>query len=488
MKKYLLLLALLAGLLMFGLTACSSDDDDDADGMVTLRAVFVGDAPNDEAYVLAEVNRRLIEDGYNFQIQTVYVHDYWQNIALMIAGGEVVDIAWAHESTIADLRARGVYQPIEDYVATYAPDIMRKMPDFVRAQGSLDGQLYAIPRMIPMAQYNWLWNIRGDLRIAWGLPEIRTLEDLEVYFQHALDAGMTPTVSDNQGRGLYPALAQYFFPMGDNGRYPLFVDPNDPTFTVRSFFESDSWMDIIQTTREWRESGFISEDESHFASNAHEGFVFGMVAAVPSNTNSIFERIDALVANVPGAFIESVMLNPDRRYVFHGGDNMLGVGSTSNNVREAVQFINWIRKSQDNYDLWSHGILGRNYNLTPTGAIDLTGIPANMVYQPQSWMWNDTDLARFSAHVSPEVVQQKVNWDVGAIVTPFVGFTIDQSGFASQFAQVTAVTEENFSILVGGMDPNYAARNEQFITQLYAAGLQTVIDQVQLQLNNFLGR
>ncbi|MCL2015493.1 MAG: extracellular solute-binding protein [Defluviitaleaceae bacterium] len=453
--------------------------------VVTLRAVFPGDPPNDEATVLAEVNRRLLEDGYNFQITTVYVQDYWQNIALMIAGGETVDIAWAHESTIADLRGRGVYQPIDDYLEQYAPDIAAKLPDFARAQGTIDGRLYAVPRMIPMAQYNWLWNIRGDLREEWGIPPINTLEDFEVYLQRALDEGMTPT-ADQQGRPLYPVFAPFYFPMGDNGRYPLFVDPEDPSATVQSFFESENWMNLVRNARRWREIGFIAEDESHFGGNAHEGFVFGVVAAVPSNTNSIFERIDALVNNIPGAWIESIMLNPQRRYVFHGGDNMLAVGSTSDNVREAVQFMNWIRASQANYDLWSHGIEGVHYNLTPEGAISFDGIDTSMVFQPRTWMWNDIDLARFSANVNQEMVNYKIHWDDNAIITPFVGFNIDQSDFASQFAQVLAVTEEYFNILIAGMSPNYESVNAEFITQLYAAGLQTVIDNVQEQLNAFL--
>jgi len=485
MKKILVLAFILVASMLF-LAACDRGGDADGD-YLTLRAVFPGDHPNDEEYVLEAINARLRE-AYGFQLETVFVHDYWTNIALMIASDETVDIAWAHESTIADLRARGVYQPIDAYLATYAPVIDAKMPDFVRSQGSLDGTLYAVPRMIPMAQYNWLWNIRGDLRQEWGVPEIHTLADLEVYLQAALDAGMTPT-ADQQGRPLYPVLAQFYFPMGDNGRYPLFVDPSDPTFTVQNFFASDNWMEMIQTKRRWREVGFIAEDESHFGGNAHEGFIFGQVAAVPSNTNSVFERIDGLVNNMgTDAWIESIMLNPGRRYVFHGGDNMLAVGSTSENVREAVQFFNWTRASQENYDLWSHGVLGRNYNLTPGGAIDLTDIPPGMVYAPRSWMWNDVDLARFSANVSPEAVQAKINWDTGAIVTPFVGFTIDQSGFASEFAQVTAVTDEFFSILIAGMDADYVGRNELFLQQLGAAGIQTVIEQVQIQLDAFLGR
>jgi putative aldouronate transport system substrate-binding protein len=341
---------------------------------------------------------------------------------------------------------------------------------------------------MPMAQFNWLWNIRGDLREEWGIPPIRTLADFEAYLQAALDADMTPTSGNENNRSLYPVFAQYFFPMGDNARYPLFVDPNDPNFEVRSFFESDSWMDVARTARRWREMGFIAEDESHFGANAHEGFIFGVVAAVPSNTFSIFERIDSLVINVPGASIESIILNPDRRYVFHGGDNMLAVGSTSNNVREAVQFMNWTRASQANYDLWSHGIEGLHYNLTPGGAISFDGIEPAMMYQPRSWMWNDIDLARFSAHVDPADIQAKINWDDGAIVTPFVGFVIDQTPISTEFAQVTAVVGEYFSILIQGMDANVDARNEEFIQQLHAAGIQTVIDEVQSQLNSFLGR
>jgi putative aldouronate transport system substrate-binding protein len=402
----------------------------------------------------------------------------------MVAGGDVVDVAWAHVSTLADLAGRGVYQPFGNIFDEAVPDFAARLPQAARLQGTVRGDLYAIPRLVPMAQFNWVWNIRRDLREEWGFSEITTLEQLEAYFLRSLEEGMIPT-SDHNSQPLYPVFANYFFPMGDGGNHPIYVDPTDPNFTVRSFWDSDSWRNVADTKVRWRDMGIIAEDESRIT-GAHQGFVSGIVAGIPSNTNSEIERIDEMKSMMPDAYIETVLLNPGTLRQYIGGDNMLSVGSTSSNVREAVQFIAWIRSNQENFDLWSFGVAGVNHNLTSDGAVTHEGIADNMRYIPNTWMWNDIDLVRFPAAVPAEHINRLRNWDNNAEVTPFIGFVIDASQFSSEFAQVNAVSSEYYQMMTAGL-VNLEDIIDELMSQLEAAGLQTLIDGVQAQLNEFLG-
>ena len=459
----------------------AADADPD---MVNLHLVFSGAEPNDHDYVIAAVNAALAEQGYNFSVRQTFVTEYWTNIALMIASAETVDIAWAHMSTISDLVSRGVYQPIEPYFDTYAPDIAAHLPDHVRAQGSVGGVLYAVPRVIPMAQFNWVMTGRRDLREAWGLPEIVDMDTLEAYLARALEEGMIPTHAQNF-RSKYAYYANFFFPMGDQGLYPIFVDPNDPTFTVRSFFDTEYFRNVVERRLHWREMGWIPEDEAAFGADANQGFFHSILAITSGNLFAEAERIDNLRAQNPDGVIELVTLNPHTRYVFQGGDNMMGVGSTSNNPREAVQFMNWIRKSQENFDLWTFGVYGRNYVLDQ-GAVSIEGIPGDMAYVPRRWVWNDVRLNRFSANMPQEHVNNLLNWDNGAIVTPFVGFVINPDNINTEFGQVTAIMAEFIPIFEQGIVP-YDALIDDLMSQLWNAGLQNIIDETQIQLNEFLG-
>ncbi|MDR0524819.1 MAG: ABC transporter substrate-binding protein [Spirochaetaceae bacterium] len=474
-------------LLVLGVSAVwagASKQDSAKGGTVTLKALFVGSPPNDEANVLAAVNKKLASDGLNIQIRTVYVDDYWNKLALAIAGGEEYDLVWAHASTISDLVAKGVYQPL-DKVLT-GSNIISSIPKSTLAAGTVNKELYALARVIPMAEYNLVYNIRGDLRKKYGIPEITTLAGLEAYFDAILanEPNMICT-ADHNAQPLYPVFANYYFPIGDGGMNPLYVDPADPSNTVKSFMESDGFKQTADTKYRWRQKGYIPPDNSR-APNPHLGFINGIVACIPSNTLSETERVDALVANIPGAVIETVLLNPNPLYLTIGGDNMLAVASTSKHPGETVAFINWIKSNQTNFDLWSFGIEGVNYKLEGR-SISYAGIPDNKRYSPNVWMWNDISLARFSKNVPASNIEKLRAWDKNAKVTPYVGFNLNQASIKTEISQINAVITEYYNQLKDG-SVSYDSVKAGYAQALRNAGLQRVIDECQKQLNAYIAK
>jgi putative aldouronate transport system substrate-binding protein len=488
MKKIVsfVMTAVLSVIAVFGIFAGGNSQSGRQGGIVTIKAMLVGSAPNDEANVLSAVNQKLAADGLSIKVQTAYVDDYWNKLALAIAAGEEWDLVWAHTSTLSDLVAKGVYQPIDKVFRNSAPNIAASAPKSVLAAGTIDNELYALARVIPMAEYNLVYNIRGDLRQKYGLPEITTLEGLEAFFDKILanERNMVCT-ADHNAQPLYPVFANYYFPLGDGGGVPVYVDPADPSHTVKSFMESDGFKKVVETKVRWRQKGYILADDSRIA-NPHLGFINGVVACLPSNTLSETERIDALAANVPGAFIETVLLNPSPLYLTQGGDNMLAVASTSRHPAETVAFINWIKSSQTNFDLWSFGVQGVNYKLDGN-AISYDGIPDTKRYSPNVWMWNDISLARFSKFMPQANIDRLKNWDKNAVVTPMLGFNLNQESVKTEVAQLTAVITEYYNQLKDG-SVAYASVQSAFSSALRSAGIQRVIDECQKQLNAYLAK
>ncbi|MFL0267462.1 ABC transporter substrate-binding protein [Candidatus Clostridium radicumherbarum] len=464
---------------------CSSKTASTSSGQpVTLTFMMPGDPPKDENNVLAAVNKQLKADGLNFNIKTSYVADYWNKLAMTVAGGTEVDIAWAHSSTLSGLAASKVYQPIDSVFASSAPDVKANTPDYVLKGGTVNGKLYALPRVIPMANFDTIYNIRGDLREKYGLAPIKTISDLEKYFDAVKknNPDMYPVGVDNNMQPLFAQLANYFFPIGDGGQNPVYVDPADPTHTVKTFFDSPAFEQVCAVKKSWVAKGYIPADSSK-VTDANEGFVNGKVACIPSNTMSASERIDSLTASIPNGKIETVLLT-DKPYIFIGGDNMLAVPSTSKHVKEAVEFINWIKKNQANYDLWSFGVKGTNYNLSGD-SVSLDGIPADKQYVTNSWMWNDIRIARFSSKMSAEDITTLKNWDKNAEKTPFIGFTLDQTKIKSQVSQVSAVWAEYYdNLAAGSVDYNKVKAEVQ--AKLKAAGIDDIVKETQAQLNTYL--
>ncbi|HHY82186.1 MAG TPA: ABC transporter substrate-binding protein [Clostridiales bacterium] len=461
-----------------------TDDKKNTEEAVKLVAVFPGTQPECQPEVLEAINKKLVEDGLNINVDIKYIDDYWNKLALDIAGGTVYDLAWAHSSTLSDLVAKKVYQPIDEAMEKNAPELLEKMPEYLIKGGSVAGKLYAIPRNIPMTAFNNVYNVRGDLREKYGLPEITDIKGLEAFMEAVQknDPDVFPIVGSNL-QPLYPVYANYFFPIGDGGKNPVYIDPADPNFTVKSFWDSDAFTKVAEKAKEWRDKGYQPADTSSIE-NMDTGFDYGKVAVVPANIMRASERIDTITANVPGVKVETVLLEPEKRYVFLAGDNMLAVPSTSKNVDKAVALINWIKGSQENYDLWSYGVEGENYKLV-NGAVDVNDIPGEKRYTTNVWMWNDIELARFSSNYPKEDIEKLKVWDQGSEVTPFVGFTVDQSNIKTQVSQITAVMNEYYeNIGLGVLDINEV--RDEIMDKMWAAGLQDVIDEVQRQINEYV--
>jgi putative aldouronate transport system substrate-binding protein len=459
----------------------SSSPNNASKEVVKLTAAFPGQEPKAQQSVLKAINEKLKADGLNVEVEIKYLDDYWNKLALNIAGGTVYDLAWAHSTTLSELVAKKVYQPIDDALKNYGPDLVKNTPDYVLKGGKIQGKQYAIARVIPMTGFNNVYNIRGDLREKYGIPKITTVDDLESYFAAIAknEPNMYPICGDNI-QELFPIYANYYFPIGDGGAYPVYIDPADNTYKVKSFLDSDAFAQVVAKKKEWKDKGWLFNPKI----NQYEAFDNGKVAAVAANIFSASERIDTITKNVPGAKVETVYLTPKTRYIFSAGDNMLAVPSTSKHVNEAVALMNWIKKDQKNYDLWSYGVEGVNYKLVD-GAVSVNGISDADKYITDVWMWNDLRLARFSSNYPKQDIETLKSWDNNSKVTPFVGFTLDDSKIKSQISNVRAIMKEYIPNLGMGVT-DYNKVKDEMMNKLKAAGLQDVIDETQKQINAYV--
>ena len=505
MKKKLLSMLLVAAMAVTLLAGCGSNEDaneggdtqgetnentDDGDDaqepsgdVVTLTFANNGAEPACQDQVKDAINEKLLADGLNIQVEFVYLEDYWNTLAMNIAGGEVYDLAWAHSSTLADLVGRQIYQPIGDALDSVGQDLKAKTPDYVLKGGTINGEIYAIPRVIPTTGFNNTFDVRKDLMDKYGIEEITTIEQLEEYFQAVLDneEGMYPYSGVNINP-MTTVYANYHFILGD-GISAMYVDPEDPELTVKNFWASDEFVEIMNKRMEWVEKGYLQSDTSTFQ-NADSGFENGVVAAVDSNVMRVSERVDGMKNTLPEAVPYTVMLEPETRYIFSAGDNMLAVPSTSEHVEEAVKLIQWFKTNQENYDLWSYGVEGVNYNLNGE-AVDVSGIDSANVYSPNVWMWNDLDMARFSANYPQDQLDRLMTWDDNSQQSPLLGFVLDQSEIGAECSQIQAVMTEYANNLLSGMVDVDDVRDE-FLQALSDAGIDKVIEETQRQVDEFV--
>ncbi|GFZ83360.1 ABC transporter substrate-binding protein [Paenibacillus marchantiophytorum] len=455
----------------------------------TVKIVLPGDAPKDLAGVQKAMEEKLKTDGLNIKLDFTYFpwDQYNNKLNLIAASGENYDLAWTHVSWLSQIAAKNVIIPLNDLIAEQGQQLKADIPAASFASASIEQMIYGIPTLVPSAENNNFFVIRGDLREKYKLAPIKTLADFENYLDTIKknEPNMVPIANDNT-RGLLREFGDIYLPIGDYGAGPAYIDPADKSLQVKNFYESEIFKNIVKTKRKWYLKGWFPKDAQEIK-DSEAALNNGKIAATWSNVLKTSERIDAFKAGVPTGTLEDVFLNPEKpKYVFDAASNLLSVFSTSKNSKAAIAFVNWSRSSKENYDLFSYGVNNVNYKLDGN-AVSTQGIADKSTYNQVNWAWDDIRMKRFSKNVSPSYIENLKVWDKNAVVAPTLGFRFNADPVKSEIAQIDAVGQ----VYVGVANNGYVEYDDfypEFKSKLKAAGIDKVIAEVQKQLNDFVAK
>lgn len=456
---------------------------------VTLKILFPLEEPKDQARVTKAVEEKLAQDGLPFKLDFTFVpfDQYWNRVWLNAASGEVYDLALTAYSNLSDMVSKKVLAPLDSALDQYGQDIIKSTPDYAFQGVTINGHIYAIPRVMPLAEHESFVQIRGDLRKKYGLPEIKTVADMDRYLetiaQHEPD--VVPYFYDT-GRFLLREYGDVAFLAGNYLNAPVYVDPADPTLTVKNTYDSAFFRQIMEKLHEWQRKGYIpyGPSETSVFPDPEKALYEGKIAATWSVVLKQTERIDSFKEKLPLAELENVYLHPERpKYMFTAADNMLSVFSTSNHVNEAVALINWVRQSQENYDLFTYGLKDINYRLVGD-AISYDEVHPTMRYMSIQWAWNDIRYFRFSKYLSENYKKELRNWDKDAVASPTLGFMPDLTPIKSEMAQVNVIVSEYLPLLYEET-VDWDTTMARFKAKLKDAGMEHVKTEIQRQFDAF---
>ncbi|AFH60270.2 ABC transporter substrate-binding protein [Paenibacillus caseinilyticus] len=454
-----------------------------------LKIVFPLERPANEAEVIRAVEAKLAQDGLPLKLEITYIPyaQYWSKIWLLAASGEPYDLVVTAYSNIPDLAAKKVLAPLDEALEGYGSSLVKNTPAYAFKGVTVNGRIYGIPRVMPMAEFQSFLQIRGDLRKKYGLPEIRTIAGMDAYLEavskHEKD--IVPYYYDT-GKFLLREYGNAAFLAGGFFNSPVYIDPADPELRVRNTYESDRFRDIMAKMHEWQAKGYAPYPPSVTSQfpDPEQAFLSGRVAATWSVVMKQTERVDAFKAAHPEGELENVYLHPEKpKYLFTAADNILSVLSTSAHVKESVAFVNWLRSSQENFDLFTYGIEGVHYKLKD-GALSYEGIPPERRYTPVHWAWDDIRYARFSEHIPKEYAAALRSWDQDAVLSPTLGFVPDLAPVKSEMAQLQVITGEYLPQLYdAGVD--WESVMGAFRAKLKDAGIDHVVEEIQEQFDRF---
>ena len=509
--------------------------------------------PRDIENVERAINAKLAKDGKPYSIDFEFVtqsNNYLTTVESMARSG--YDAAWAHIDFISDMLQRGVIKSnIKPYLDRWGQKLYEEIPDYAFEQvTSADGSIYAIPRHAPMANDREILMVREDWMDEYEIEEMTDLATFNEYLAAAQTAnGSTAGFAAHMGENSF-LLRQYapnfFFPVYSEQKRPIYIDINDPEYTVRSFYNTQNFLDMCAQAYAWYGAGYLPPSS---VNSIDTQFNSGLTAGIIEySVLKMTERIDSFkAANTTGRLYDFFIQETQQKYlsaapqaddpeyssdeanavveipkvVFRGVDNMMVPLRYSEHTEEFVDFMCWT-KNQENYDLVNYGVEGENFYLTQddpsTPDVDESGrltftdpvtgqqIPDDkrFLMDMPYWAINDIDYMRYSEHLSEEYINSIKNWEgtyqdgenagePNYITSPLIGFTIENTPEYLRAKAAVDAVDGIVNSMVGGsrdtqeMQSDGRTLYEKLLTDLQAENaMQDLIAEVQRQVDAFI--
>lgn len=461
-------------------------------------ASFGGVMPKDLKMVNAELNK-LTAAKANVEVELLVIEtaNYAQQINLMIASKEKLDVVLTFPTPavhFATMTSQNQLMDITDLVPKYAPDAIEafKAVNIGYLDGTkVNGRLYGFTCLFDKVSGTWA-SFRKDVmeKNKLDLSTVKNMKDLEdILAVLKKNESIAPWFGDFVGMPLLInpddfSKNTHFDSLGE-GNYRYGVVIGDST-KVENLFETEWYKNIINIARDWYKKGYIYKDAATttemsynlVGSNAVLG-ILNMGESEHTITIDGRTKYEMVNANFGNGMVSTSMI---QKFAW-------AVTSICTKPEAALKFINLLYSDSDVLNMINYGIKGTHY---------VDGSEPNLIKRPEgvtiqnatygtmgSFLFGNQYITKIWEPGPNNLRQIALDANKNANVSKLMGLSVDNSKFKNEFTAVTAVCDQYRKGLEYGVsDP--AKVLPEFLKALDAAGMKTIIAEVQKQVDAFL--
>lgn len=435
--------------------------------------------------VLAEVNTYLMEKlNCTLKIVETDFGSYDQKMQMVIGAGEEFDLCYTANwsNNFYNNVNKNAFLELNDLLDTYAPELVDIVPQAGWDAATVSGNIYAVPNM-------QIWTMTNCISIAqeyvdkydFDVSSVKELKDLEPLLAavKADNPEMYPFAADVGG-----ILGMMTQAMGYDelaGRHiPGVVMLDDKELKVVNQFELPQVMEHYQLMYDWSQKGYIRPDAStitsympDIAAGKHAVRVVGnLKPGIEVGEKDSWGGRDVVIVQMSDSWLPTSGITA----------TMTAVSRTSKHPEKAVEFLNLFNTDKYLYNLITQGIEGKHYEKLDG---DYIAPIENSGYAPGAdWMYGNQFMAYLKEGQAADDWEQTTAMNEAGKTSTAFGFVFDPTAVQNEIASVSAVVEEyQLSLDTGAVDP--AAVMPEFLNKLEQAGSQTIIDEIQRQLDEW---
>ncbi len=404
---------------------------------------------------------------------------YGDKIQTIIASGEEYDACftsnWLNPYN-TDV-VKGAFVDITDMLEE-VPALKEVIPDYMWKAATVKGGIYAVPnQQIVARQIGALMPAEFAEGTGTDVSTIKTLTDMGEYAQKAFDEYGAKVGGVNRAQAADYCGYEYISDYMAAGAIKM----DDAEAKVVNFYATDEWKAMLNELVDLNEKGLLDGECGYMDEYSESQRVAKKTSAFYSGTykpgveaeesaRAGYDCVMAVADTAPYISTNSVIAT------------MYGISATSKHPVETLKYFELVNTDPYVMNLISYGIEGTHYNKTGDTSIEL--IPNSGYSHGQSWAVGNVFNTYSLAGQPEDVWEQTKALNDSAKTSPILGFSFDPEPVKMEITNVSKVVKE-YESLVGGELP-VEETNAEFLEKLEVAGVNTVIEEMQSQVDAFL--
>ena len=470
----------------------SGDSDLREEELVTLDVVCMSSGKNEPDITDVEnAMNEILEEKLNCNVDLTFIAyaNYADQISLLLSSGEDADLLPVYLIPLSTCANAGQIMPLDDLIDQYGQGIKDQLGDYVDC-GRIDGVLYGVTTARDLANsQGFAYKVDVAEEVGFDADSIETLDDLETELLKVKEANpdMWP-VAVSAGENI---RNWGWDPLGDDTvNLGVLVDPTDPT--VGNLYESDLYKDLANEMYSWMQQGLIQADAVNTTESASTLMTAGTAFGYFTNLKPGYAEENS---SSLGYEIDVVEILPALACTNNVSRATWTISSGCDNPEAAMKVLNELYTNPELSNLYMYGIEGVHYKVLEEGGASngqdiitwADGLDASTSNYAKSgtWIMPNQFIGNVWEGSAPDVWDQQREFNDTAQKSAAFGFTYDSLSVTNEVTACTnVVSKYHKALLCGALDP--ATTLDQFNEELYAAGLQNIIDEKQSQLDAWL--
>jgi putative aldouronate transport system substrate-binding protein len=378
--------------------------------------------------------------------------------------------------------------PDGNLLKQYGQGITKTLTPAYLTGSAINGVNYAVPTQKELSvPWGFVYNVAIADEIGFtdaDAAAVKTMADLEPWLAKAKAAhpDMFPYLTDGsigflQWQHGFNTISDLVF---NQSAIPDASGKVDETILIPM---ETPWMkDYLGTVHSWMGKGYIDPNAGLTTFQTSESLNAGkfFIEPMPLKGNNI-KAVELMTGSGnPDLKLKEIYVTPKVVNTSDAGGSMLAIPTTSKNPVAAMQYINLMHSDPTLVNMMLFGVPNTDWTVDSDGRVSVSASNTWVTAHPGAWVMGDITLQKVTNKEDPKKNQLLIDYAKDAIPMPSLGFRFDQTPVSAEVTAVTTVKDnEERALLTGSVDP--ATALPQYISDLKAAGLDTIIKEVQKQ-------